>query len=72
MPPMLQKWYSLSDDDKNLFPLLEVKPAALINECGFNLHTHVQYLYCIMYCTCTYVVHYIIISSLYRLFINNT
>ncbi|XP_011405788.1 PREDICTED: transportin-1 isoform X2 [Amphimedon queenslandica] len=23
MPPMLQKWYSLSDDDKNLFPLLE-------------------------------------------------
>ena len=26
MPPMLQKWHSLTDDDKNLFPLLEVNP----------------------------------------------
>ena len=65
MPPMLQKWYSLSDDDKNLFPLLEVKPAALINECGFNLHTHVPLLHHVLYMYICSTLHCTLLSALY-------
>jgi transportin-1 len=31
MPPLVQKWESLTDDDKDLFPLLEVRLIVLSN-----------------------------------------
>jgi len=29
MPPLIQKWNALKDEDKDLFPLLEVKCSQL-------------------------------------------
>lgn len=32
MPPLIQKWNELKDEDKDLFPLLEVRMASLVDE----------------------------------------
>ena len=32
MPPLIQKWNTLKDDDKDLFPLLEVRTRGWLGE----------------------------------------
>ena len=34
MPPLIQKWNTLKDDDKDLFPLLEVGTRGWLGEGG--------------------------------------
>ena len=45
MPPLMDKWHSLKDEDKDLFPLLEV---SLYVHVDSGLHVHVDSV-----CTCT-------------------
>jgi transportin-1 len=37
MPPLIDKWNGLRDEDKNLFPLLEVSSFLLILFCNLKL-----------------------------------
>ena len=37
MPPLIQKWNELKDEDKDLFPLLEVSPPQALSR-GLSIH----------------------------------
>lgn len=39
MPPLIQKWNELKDEDKDLFPLLEVRTVSLEDELKAILNT---------------------------------
>lgn len=43
MPPLIQKWNMLKDEDKDLFPLLEVIHAAVINSSLTFVNRHCLY-----------------------------
>ena len=52
MPSLIQKWNTLKDDDKDLFPLLEVSP----HQTDYYYVTDIIIMFFLVFCIIVFVV----------------